>query len=275
MVELSDQHGITGDQEVEPTRIRMKYGKRYKVSVRCQSNQVGELKIPVVVVFYHDALSEEAEDEENEIGMVQSIMLVELLVRTKTKPNVPERKVSATTGQTRAEESLIQKKAQSTLPHGWQCTLCSLVNPVDVSMCGNCNNTWFKWQTGSICTQTKLEVSNRKVSMATEKSLIRKQEGEGAIKVGRLLETFEDQGASGRSSDTKKETSGNHTVPDVLKEIVLRSSGESPAQEKLGKGGVTSGWECSSCAFVNTSDVSVCGECDNTVPNLLWFRWEL
>ena len=110
--------------------------------------------------------------------------------------------------------------------------MCYFVNPVDVSVCGDCNNTWFKWQTGSLCTQTKLEVFNRKVSMATGKSLIRKQEGEGAIKVGRLLETFEDQGASGRSSAAKKETSGKHTVPDVLKKKVSRSFGESPTQQK-------------------------------------------
>ena len=84
MVELSDEHGITGDQEVEVTRIRIKFSKRYKVSVRCQSNDVGELKVPVVVVFYHDALSEEVVGEEDEIGMMTSIMVVELLVRTQT-----------------------------------------------------------------------------------------------------------------------------------------------------------------------------------------------
>ena len=86
VVELSDEHGITGDQEVEVTRIRIKYSKRYKVSVRCQSNDVGELKIPIVVVFYHDALSEEVAGvgEEEEIGMMTSIMVVELLVRTVT-----------------------------------------------------------------------------------------------------------------------------------------------------------------------------------------------
>ena len=84
VVELSDEHGITGDQEVEVTRIRIKYSKRYKVSVRCQSNDVGELKVPVVVVFYHDALSEEVKGEEDEIGMMTSIMVVELLVRTQT-----------------------------------------------------------------------------------------------------------------------------------------------------------------------------------------------
>ena len=71
MVELSDEHGITGDQEAEVTRIRIKFSKRYKVSVRCQSNDVGELKVLVVVVFYHDALSEEVVGEE-------------LLVRTQT-----------------------------------------------------------------------------------------------------------------------------------------------------------------------------------------------
>ena len=71
MVELSDEHGITGDQEVEVTRIRIKFSKRYKVSVHCQSNDIGELKVPVVVVFYHDALSEEVVGEE-------------LLVRTQT-----------------------------------------------------------------------------------------------------------------------------------------------------------------------------------------------
>ena len=84
MVELSDEHGITGDQEVEVNRIRMKFGQRYKLSVRCQSNRIGELKIPVFVVFYRDALSENVEKEELPM---RSIMVVELLLRTQMPKN--------------------------------------------------------------------------------------------------------------------------------------------------------------------------------------------
>ena len=85
MVELSDEHGITdGDESI---RVRVKFGKRYKLSVRCQSNQVGELKVPVFVVFYHDALSDNVEDEEDPMPKIRSIMVVELLLRTQTSKN--------------------------------------------------------------------------------------------------------------------------------------------------------------------------------------------
>ena len=53
------------------TRVRIKYGKMYNVSVRCQSNHIGELKIPVVVNFYHDALS-----KEEEMGMMESTLMM-------------------------------------------------------------------------------------------------------------------------------------------------------------------------------------------------------
>ena len=93
VVALSDEHGITGDQEVEAIRLRIKFGKRYKLSVRCQSNHVGELKVPVFVVFYHDALSDNVEDEdkdedeEDPMPKIRSIMVVELLLRTQTSKN--------------------------------------------------------------------------------------------------------------------------------------------------------------------------------------------
>ena len=85
VVELSDEHGITdGDESI---RVRVKFGKRYKLSVRCQSNHVGRLKIPIFVVFYHDALSENVEDEEDPMPKIRSIMVVELLLRTQTSKN--------------------------------------------------------------------------------------------------------------------------------------------------------------------------------------------
>ena len=142
VVELSDEHGITGNQEVDVARIRIKYGKRYRFSVCCHSNHVGELKIPIAVVFYHDALSEEVVREENEIGRMTSIMVVELLLRTQTMPDVLKKKVSMTT-----RESLTLKKKGKGVT-GWECSSCTFINPVDVSVCEVCYNTWFKWRPG-------------------------------------------------------------------------------------------------------------------------------
>ena len=274
MVELSDRHGITGDREGEVTRpdIRIKYGKKYNISVRCQSNHVGELKIPVVVFFYHDALSEIVEDEKTEMMMVQSIMVVELLVRTQTKPNVLEKKVSMTMGRTRKgiKDGLHSQPVRGgEQSHGWQCTLCTLVNHVDVSACGRCGNTWFKWQTGSQSQgvrQSKSDLSSRKVPMATGRSLIRKEEGEGA-EVGKLLEGFGEKEASAAKEETRRKDS----VPDLRKKASM-SAGESLIHEKLGLG-VQSDWECSFCSSHNTEDASVCGVCNNSIPNLLWFQW--
>ena len=274
MVELSDRHGITGDREGEVTRpdIRIKYGKKYNISVRCQSNHVGELKIPVVVFFYHDALSEIVEDEKTEMMMVQSIMVVELLVRTQTKPNVLEKKVSMTMGRTRKgiKDGLHSQPVRGgEQSHGWQCTLCTLVNHVDVSACGRCGHTWFKWQTGSQSQgvrQSKSDLSSRKVPMATGRSLIRKEEGEGA-EVGKLLEGFGEKEASAAKEETRRKDS----VPDLRKKASM-SAGESLIHEKLGLG-VQSDWECSFCSSHNTEDASVCGVCNNSIPNLLWFQW--
>ena len=274
MVELSDRHGITGDREGEVTRpdIRIKYGKKYNISVRCQSNHIGELKIPVVVFFYHDALSEIVEDEKTEMMMVQSIMVVELLVRTQTKPNVLEKKVSMTMGRTRKgiKDGLHSQPVRGgEQSHGWQCTLCTLVNHVDVSACGRCGNTWFKWQTGSQSQgvrQSKSDLSSRKVPMATGRSLIRKEEGEGA-EVGKLLEGFGEKEASAAKEETRRKDS----VPDLRKKASM-SAGESLIHEKLGLG-VQSDWECSFCSSHNTEDASVCGVCNNSIPNLLWFQW--
>lgn len=142
MVELSDNYEITGNQVVKATRVRIKYGHRYKFSVRCQSNHVGELKIPVVVVFYHDALSEEVVREENKIGRMTSIIVVELLLRTQTKPDALNKKVPMTT----RKSLTLEKKGKGVT--GWECSSCTFVNPVDVSVCGVCYNTWFRWRPG-------------------------------------------------------------------------------------------------------------------------------
>ena len=281
MVELSDRHGITGDREGEVTRpdIRIKYGKKYNISVRCQSNHVGELKIPVVVFFYHDALSEIVEDEKTEMMMVQSIMVVELLVRTQTKSNVPKEKVSMTMGRRCTEESLKKgvKDGLHSQPvrggeqsHGWQCTLCTLVNHVDVSACGRCGNTWFKWQTGSQSQgvrQSKSDLSIRKVSMATGRRRRKRGKKAKGAEVGKLLEGFGEKEASAAKEETRRKDS----VPDLRKKASI-SAGESLIHEKLGLG-VQSGWECSFCSSHNTEDASVCGVCNNSIPNLLWFQW--
>ena len=116
MVELSDEHGMTGDRAVEVTRVRIKFGKRYNVSVRCQSNHVGELKIPVVVNFYYDALS-----KEDEMGIMESTMVIELVVRTKlTMADVLKKKVSTATG-----KSLLLENTGKGSPR-WECSSCML-----------------------------------------------------------------------------------------------------------------------------------------------------
>ena len=130
--------------------------------------------------------------------MVRSNMVVDLMVRTQTESNVCKKKA---TGRTFTEESLIRKKGvdgshsqlvRGAQSQGWQCTLCTLVNHVDVSVCEKCGNTWFKWQTGSQSQgsrQSKPDVSSKKVSM--QRSLIRRQEREEA-QVGKSLQKFGD-----------------------------------------------------------------------------------
>ena len=84
VIELTDDHGITGDQD---TKIRIKYSKKYRVGVRCLGREVGEHRVPIVILFYHDTYSVElprTEGGEDEVDWVISKMAVEVVVKVRT-----------------------------------------------------------------------------------------------------------------------------------------------------------------------------------------------
>ena len=82
VVELEDEHGVTTDEE---TMIRISHNKRYKIQVTACSQDVGERRIPIVIVFYHDTYSELAPVAEGaEEEKLVSLMAVEAVVRVHT-----------------------------------------------------------------------------------------------------------------------------------------------------------------------------------------------
>jgi len=84
VIELTDDHGVTGDQD---TKIRIKHTKKYRVGVRCLGTEVGEHRVPIVILFYHDVYSKElprAEGDEEEVDRVISKMAVEVVVKVRT-----------------------------------------------------------------------------------------------------------------------------------------------------------------------------------------------
>lgn len=82
VVELEDEHGVTTDEE---TMIRISHNKRYKIQVTACCQDVGERRIPIVIVFYHDTYSELAPVAEGaEEEKLVSLMAVEVVVRVHT-----------------------------------------------------------------------------------------------------------------------------------------------------------------------------------------------
>ena len=76
---VTDEHGVT--REGEETRVRLRHGRRYRVTVTCSTRDVGEHRIPVVISFYHDLHSELAAGGEDR---QLTLLGVEVVVRATT-----------------------------------------------------------------------------------------------------------------------------------------------------------------------------------------------
>jgi len=77
VIKLTDEHNLTGEED---TKIRIRPGKRYKVTVTCSSNQVGQYRVPILVAFYHETNSKR-------VGEVYRLshMAMELLLKVQTE----------------------------------------------------------------------------------------------------------------------------------------------------------------------------------------------
>ena len=74
VVRLEDEHGVTRQEEV---MVRVRQGKRYRFTVWCLSQEVGEHRVPLTISFYHDCYSEVLDSGERKTSQV----VLELVVR--------------------------------------------------------------------------------------------------------------------------------------------------------------------------------------------------
>ena len=75
-IDLTDEHQLC---EKEETKIRLKPGKKYKISVKFTPAEIGQSKVPVMVAFYHEFNSPMLEDRHR-----LSRMALELLFKVQT-----------------------------------------------------------------------------------------------------------------------------------------------------------------------------------------------
>ena len=75
-VQLSDEHDLCYNDE---TKIRLKPGKKYKVHVKYTADDIGQLRVPIMVAFYHESKSPKVGDSHK-----LSRMALELLIKTQT-----------------------------------------------------------------------------------------------------------------------------------------------------------------------------------------------
>ena len=75
---LTDEHSLC---QVDDTKIRLKPGKKYKVFVKITGREVGQVKVPIMVTFYHESKSEKLGDEKYR----PSNMAMELLIKTQNE----------------------------------------------------------------------------------------------------------------------------------------------------------------------------------------------
>ena len=76
VIKLTDEHNLTTKDEI---KIRIRPGKRYKITVTCSSSQVGQYRVPVIAAFYHESNSTR-EGEEYRLSHIA----MELLVKVQT-----------------------------------------------------------------------------------------------------------------------------------------------------------------------------------------------
>ena len=82
VLELSDEHRLChgGDN-----KIRLKPGKKYKVSVKTKGGEIGQIKIPLMVGYYHESRSTTITRDDGQTVFQLSRMAVELLIKTQTE----------------------------------------------------------------------------------------------------------------------------------------------------------------------------------------------
>merc|ERR1719334_2908201 len=56
--QLEDERGLV----TKGTKLRLKYDKKMKVSVKASSSQIGHYRVPVIVGFYHEMHSDQKRD---------------------------------------------------------------------------------------------------------------------------------------------------------------------------------------------------------------------
>jgi len=74
---LHDEKGLT----LDGTKLRLKYGLKFRVAVRACSSQIGHYRVPIIVGFYHEMHSERTEQGDR---FVLSHMAMELLLKVQT-----------------------------------------------------------------------------------------------------------------------------------------------------------------------------------------------
>ena len=72
VVELTDEHNLS--QPSQETKIRLKPQKRYKVNGKFTGASIGQIKVPVMVTFYHESRSERVGESYRPARMVVEIL---------------------------------------------------------------------------------------------------------------------------------------------------------------------------------------------------------
>jgi hypothetical protein len=80
VVKVEDENGIT--KENPEVKIRIRHGRKYKITVTCGSRDVGEHKIPIVVAFYNETRSLPVAGEPGDRAV--TLLAVEVTVRVET-----------------------------------------------------------------------------------------------------------------------------------------------------------------------------------------------
>jgi len=78
--QLEDERGLV----TKGTKLRLKYDKKMKVSVKASSSQIGHYRVPVIVGFYHEMHSDQKRDGDGDMAFVVSHMALELLLKVQT-----------------------------------------------------------------------------------------------------------------------------------------------------------------------------------------------
>ena len=92
--QLEDEKGL-----VNGTKLRLKYDKKMKVTVKASCGQIGHYRVPIIVGFYHEVHSDMQRDADGDMAHVLSHMAVELLLKVQTdeirelRPVAPYREV--------------------------------------------------------------------------------------------------------------------------------------------------------------------------------------